>query len=185
MTPKTICIDIDNTIADYTSALRTYCQETYRDKYPCPDPIAYDFSETPGWPFAGDTRRFHYTHKCAVGDRLYLKEEPYPLATEAIRILHNQGWRIIISTARHDDPGKQTERWLRQHRIPFDGLHYGGKLDIRADVLIDDNPRTLLGAQDIPGLLILHPNHEYCRSMPGITFTSWASIPDLIAETRR
>lgn len=42
---KTIMVDIDNTIADYTNGLRDYIRECGRgeDECPCPEPTAYDF----------------------------------------------------------------------------------------------------------------------------------------------
>lgn len=56
---KTIVIDIDNTIADYTGALRAYVRES-GNTMPCPDPTAYDFSETPFWPFSGSHEDFRW-----------------------------------------------------------------------------------------------------------------------------
>lgn len=43
---KTIMVDIDNTIADYTNGLRDYIRECGRgeEDYPCPEPTAYDFT---------------------------------------------------------------------------------------------------------------------------------------------
>lgn len=51
-------VDIDNTIADYTNGLRDYIRECGRgeDECPCPEPTAYDFTLTGGWPFSGDQR---------------------------------------------------------------------------------------------------------------------------------
>ena len=54
---KTIMVDIDNTIADYTNGLRDYIRECGRgeEDYPCPEPTAYDFTLTGGWPFSGES----------------------------------------------------------------------------------------------------------------------------------
>ncbi|MBT1162859.1 2-C-methyl-D-erythritol 4-phosphate cytidylyltransferase [Bifidobacterium sp. SO1] len=178
MTLGTICVDIDNTLANYTNGLREYVQETCKlTQYTCPDPDKYDFSQVTGWPFTGDSRANHYWHKRAVADGMYKTMRPYTLAPEIMRQLHREGWRLIISTTRNDDPTKQSERWLKDNNIPFDGLHYGDKLDIRADVLIDDNPSTLNRATN---RLILHPAHEYCKDAKGVNFTKWAEVPDLI-----
>lgn len=53
-------VDIDNTIADYTNGLRDYIRECGRgeDECPCPEPTAYDFTLTGGWPFSGDAKAF-------------------------------------------------------------------------------------------------------------------------------
>lgn len=72
-------VDIDNTIADYTNGLRDYIRECGRgeDECPCPEPAAYDFTLTGGWPFSGDAKAFTWWHTRAVADGLYSKEEPY------------------------------------------------------------------------------------------------------------
>ena len=83
--PKTIMVDIDNTIADYTNGLRDYIRECGHgeDECPCPEPTAYDFTLTDGWPFSGDPKAFTWWHTRAVADGLYSREEPYTGAAEA------------------------------------------------------------------------------------------------------
>lgn len=76
--PRTICIDVDNTLGDYTGALRRYVQDRWGDKYTCPDPTDYDFSWTPGWPFTGRPDRFRKVHSKAVDNGLYELELAYP-----------------------------------------------------------------------------------------------------------
>ena len=70
---KTIMVDIDNTIADYTNGLRDYIRECGRDmdECPCPEPTAYDFTLTGGWPFSGDPKAFTWWHTRAIADGLY------------------------------------------------------------------------------------------------------------------
>lgn len=70
---KTIMVDIDNTIADYTNGLRDYIRECGRgeEDYPCPEPTAYDFTLAGGWPFSGDAKAFTWWHTRAVADGLY------------------------------------------------------------------------------------------------------------------
>lgn len=72
-------VDIDNTIADYTNGLRDYIRECGHgeDECPCPEPTAYDFTLTGGWPFSGDAKSFRWWHTRAVADGLYSREEPY------------------------------------------------------------------------------------------------------------
>ncbi|PWG65622.1 5' nucleotidase, NT5C type [Bifidobacterium callitrichidarum] len=180
-----VCIDIDNTIADYTDALRMFIRQCGRDAndYPCPNPIAYDFSKTAGWPFTGDLKSFLWWHKRAVGDGLYYNEQPYEGAVEAIQTLHETGWRIIISTSRKDDTRGTTARWLKANNIPYDGLHFGDKTDIRFNVLIDDKPDVLETVFNTYDALILHPNHEYCKDIKGtVAFDSWSEVPFILNE---
>lgn len=176
---RILCVDVDNTLGDYTGGLRDYVTAC-TPRYACPDPIAYDFTLTPDWPFTGSMRNFLWWHKRAVAAGLYRRETPYPHAAETLTRLHDNGWRIIVSTARRDDPDGQTARWLRNNDIPYDGLHYGDKLDIRFDLLIDDRPDTLERAARETDAIILHPDHAYCKDAPGLTFHDWDEIPGLI-----
>jgi hypothetical protein len=50
MTRRLLAVDIDNTLADYTSALRDVAAAY--GGYACPDPTEYDFSLAPDWPFS-------------------------------------------------------------------------------------------------------------------------------------
>lgn len=179
----TICIDIDNTLGNYTQGLRDFIHHTCElTDYECPDPDHYEFDQVLGWPFTGDQRAFHYWHMRAVADGLYKTMQPYRLMPEVIRQLHHNGYHIIISTTRKDDMTKQSERWLYANRIPFDGLHYGDKQDINCDVLIDDNPHTLLAMRaKQSNILLLHPNHLYCRTAPDFSYEKPTDIPQLIS----
>lgn len=103
--PRTICVDVDNTLGDYTGALRRFVYDHFDKAYPCPDPKEYDFSRCPGWPFTGKPDTFRKIHSKAVDNGLYELEEAYPHAAEALQRLHDAGWRIVIATARKDDGG--------------------------------------------------------------------------------
>lgn len=36
--PRTICVDVDNTLGDYTGALRRFVYDHFDKAYSCPDP---------------------------------------------------------------------------------------------------------------------------------------------------
>lgn len=174
-----LCVDVDNTLGDYTAALRAIMRSDHPDA-PCPDPVFYDFSRTPGWPFSGSTQAFLAAHRHAVAQGLYLREPVMDGARDALEELHAAGWRIVASTARRDDPGDQTRRWLDANGIPYDALHFGDKTDIAARALIDDHPDALLAAH-ARGTVVLHPDHAYCEHSPGVPFARWADVPRLLA----
>ena len=181
MTRPTVCIDVDNVLADYTGGLRRFVQGTAGpDAYPCPDPVAYDFSLTDGWPFSGSPESFLAWHRLAVSHGLYARLDPLPGAAEAIARLRDAGHRIVVSTTRGDD-GNTTRKWLDRHGIPYDALHHGAKSDIRFDVLIDDRPATLRDCERPPALL-LHPDTAYCADAPGVAYRSWDEVPGLIGR---
>ena len=69
---RTIAIDVDNTIADYTDGLRHWMLN-HIDKTmlgPMPEPDFYDFELATGWMFPDN--EFLPVHQAAVEDGLYL-----------------------------------------------------------------------------------------------------------------
>ena len=175
-------VDIDNTIADYTNGLRDYIRECGRgeDECPCPEPAAYDFTLTVGWPFSGDAKAFTWWHTRAVADGLYSKEEPYEGAVDALNQLHDAGWNIIMATSRADDWRGESQRWLHRNGFQFDGYYNGDKTLLTPDVLIDDRPDTL-EAMTAKGVTVLHPDHAYCAAVPEPDAAPW--LPDWAVET--
>lgn len=155
-------VDIDNTIADYTNGLRDYIRECGRgeDECPCPEPTAYDFTLTGGWPFSGDAKAFTWWHTRAVADGLYSKEEPYEGAVDALNQLHDAGWNIIMATSRADDWRGESQRWLHRNGFQFDGYYNGDKTLLTPDVLIDDRPVTVTFSPACRGggFLLKNPN---------------------------
>lgn len=178
-------VDIDNTIADYTNGLRDYIRECGRDEdeCPCPEPTAYDFTLTDGWPFSGDPKAFMWWHTRAVADGLYSREEPYEGAAEALNQLHDAGWNIIMATSRADDRRGESQRWLHRNGFQFDGYYNGDKTLLTPDVLIDDRPVTL-EAMAAKGMTVIHPDHAYCKTAPGRMFRRWAAVPLILEGVR-
>lgn len=183
--PKTIMVDIDNTIADYTNGLRDYIRECGHgeDECPCPEPTAYDFTLTGGWPFSGDPKAFTWWHTRATADGLYSREEPYEGAAEALNQLHDAGWNIIMATSRADDWRGESQRWLHRNGFQFDGYYNGDKTLLTPDVLIDDRPVTL-EAMAAKGVTAIHPDHAYCKTAPGRMFRRWAAVPLILEGVR-
>lgn len=174
----TVCVDVDNVLADYTDGLRRYVRERCGDAYPCPDPVEYDFSLTGGWPFTGSPESYLDWHRLAVSHGLYAGLDPLPGAGRNVTRLRDAGYRIVVSTTRGDD-GDATRQWLDRHGIPYDALHHGEKTDVRFDVLIDDRPATLNACERLPGLL-LRPDVAYCMGAPGVAYRSWDEAARII-----
>ena len=180
MRTRLVAVDIDNTLAEYTAALRDYVQGNTSLEYPCPDPNLYDFGSQTGWPWR-NKNEFRQTHSDAVQAGLYLTERPYPQAAWALRQLQQNACRIIIATSRTDDKNGDTRRWLDIRQIPYDGLFFGDKLDINADLWIEDNPNTLSQLENCY-LPAMHPAHEYCRDAYGRTYSEWKDVPQLALD---
>jgi 5'(3')-deoxyribonucleotidase len=177
MTRRLLAVDIDNTLADYTSALRDVAAAY--GGYACPDPTEYDFSLAPDWPFSGSPAAFRRFHTHAVANGLYGAEQVYPHALDALAALHGD-WRIVIATSRPDDGSGATARWLAANGVPRDGLFFGDKAALGADAYLEDRPETCAQLSGM-GAIVLRPPHAYCAHAAGQAF-DWASLPERLKE---
>lgn len=89
-----IMVDLDNTLADYTHALRHHLRSTNvygpLDGYALHNPCEYGLWRDPSWPFAS-YEEYADAHRSAVMDGLYLAEHPYPHAMRALCRLVEDG----------------------------------------------------------------------------------------------
>lgn len=171
-----IAVDVDNTIGDYTTAIRAYVRDRYGIILPNGQPATYGFD---GWPFPKPFKQIHL--EAVTRGRLYLTEQPIRHAVEALNDLHDNGIHIMIMTRREPANMQETIDWLTMRHIPFDGIHVGDKTLLNADYYVDDNPTDLARlAKHQPTGRLLHPNHPYCRQAPGRTYTDWLDIPRLL-----
>ncbi|WP_190972537.1 5' nucleotidase, NT5C type [Bifidobacterium myosotis] len=182
MRPYTLAVDLDNTLADYTGALRRFARAGYGADLPCPDPAAYDFDLADGWPWSGTGLTFWDVHSAAVARGLYEDMDPMPGARDALMALDRMGVRVLAATSRTDD-GDASREWLDRHAMPVAALLHGDKTAVDADLWVDDDPR-LLARLAAAGRTALHPAHAYCAGAPGIVFRDWAEAPGIVARLR-
>jgi len=72
--------------------------------------------------------------------------KPYPESQEFLLSLKEHGFHIILASHRMPTTRQPTERWLARHRLPYDELHLSLDKTVlfpKADVVVDDAPRTL------------------------------------------
>lgn len=146
-----IGLDLDNTVYDYTGALRDAIakqlgvtdHEAHRLAYA--DPISYGMDNWPGFPDA-----FRDFHTQAVEDRIYRDMPLYPEASEHLWKLSDEGHYIRIITSRFVKNGQNhrvvtdTGISLDNNDIPYRDIMFTGlKVDIFADVYIDDSPKNI------------------------------------------
>lgn len=186
---KLIAIDIDNTFADYTGALREYVKLhiDLEHRYELPAPSRYDF-RCEGWPFRDSLSfSFQATHKAAVRHGLHLKEHPMPHAVDSVKQL-SADYDVLFITSRTDDDG-DTRRWLNS---VINGRYWVGlchtitKHRLHADLYIEDQPYALntLLRNDAKILCPAHPYNESERRQvermgKGCTFDDWQKVPEL------
>lgn len=146
-----IGLDLDNTVFDYTGGLRDAIakqlgvtdMEAHYLAYS--DPTSYGMNNWPDFPEA-----FHDFHTKAVDEGLYQILEIYPRASELLWKLSDAGHHIRIITSRFVKNGQNhrvvtdTGISLDNNDIPYRDIMFTGlKVDIFADVYIDDSPKNI------------------------------------------
>lgn len=170
---RTIAIDVDNTIADYTDGLRHWMLN-HIDKTmlgPMPEPDFYDFELATGWMFPDN--EFLPVHQAAVEDGLYLNLNPIDGAVQAINNLKAHGWTVTIVTSRHETNAlKQTSEWLARQNIHYDRLT--SDKNTPAAIYLDDDPDMLIRRAFLqPDSIPVAFQHEYNKQWPGLKLQSW------------
>lgn len=173
--PRTIAIDVDNTIADYTDGLRTWMRNNIdTDLYPIgpmPEPDFYDLEFASGWIFPNN--EFASVHEAAVKDGLYLNLKPIDGVTKAINGLKEHGWTVTIVTGRKEpDALNQTAEWLAHYNIHYDRLT--GDKAAAASIYLDDDPDMLIRRAFLqPDSIPVAFDHAYNKQWPGLRLQAW------------
>ena len=112
---------------------------------------------------------------------------PAPKAKQVLTKLKNQGFTIILITARNDKYRNLTLNWLEKHQIPFDQLiHSKHKADVcqelGVELFIDDkleNLQSIKENMEIPLLLMdMDHNQHYEGAIPRVN--NWLEIKEKI-----
>lgn len=189
-----IMIDLDNTLADYTGALRDFLHMRRPggidpDGYTMGEPGEYELWRDPDWPLRTWDEQAS-VHRDAVAHGLYLNERPYPHAMRTLFDLLCAGHELVIATSRTDDPRFcQTMRWLDRHwhdpaHGPVDygiAFHFGDKTLLDVDIAFEDDPCAIerLTAKNIT---VIHPDHPYCRNLTGTVMHDWGEAAGTIGQ---
>jgi len=81
--------------------------------------------------------------------------QPYPESQGFLSSLKEHDFHLILASHRIPATRQPTERWLARHRLPYDELHLSGDKTVlfpKADVVVDDAPKTLKKAIEIGAL---------------------------------
>lgn len=116
---------------------------------------------------------------------------PRNLVPEIIRLLHLNGNKIIIITARdeefHDDPYKQSEVWLKKNNIYYDKLIVNARKkgeickQENIDLFIDDNISNCLDVLKY-GIKSILLNKQKPKDNKIISFDNWKDIYSYITK---
>lgn len=185
-----IAIDIDGTITR-ADAFIPFINNAFQTEFRGEDITSYDFGKALGV----DVSVIFDT----TDDTMYRSLPARPFASTVIQTLtHDEDVHIV--TARHTWLAPATQDWLSAHRIPVGQmtLHGGDKkkkkflLDLRPDVVIEDNPGIAAFAVEelgVPVFLLDTPYNQEC-TLPGIhRVADWYQLDyelaHLIAQSRK
>ncbi len=126
-------------------------------------------------------------------DESILSGDPYPGAVETVRVWHEQGHFIHVTSHRARACRAATAAWLQHIGLPYDDLHCSYDkvtrcVDLKIDLLIDDSPSNLLAALDhgIVAATIEHPwNQEVCETEDVISAPDWPTLSQRIDPVLR
>jgi hypothetical protein len=126
---KTIAIDLDDTLNDFTETLR---QSAFvRDEtFALAEPVFQDYLDKVrrGEDGGGELLSTEYSYfRYRIHHLCYERARARPDGIEFLRWLRENGWRIVLCTRRDLRRAQEcTRRWLGDNRIPFDHLFMAG-----------------------------------------------------------
>jgi 5'-nucleotidase len=188
-----IGVDIDNTAGDYTGgftddiAVQLGVDDLIAHAEAYGPPVDYAMSNWPGFPAA-----FTALHTQAVQNGLYRTMKAYPGVSETLWKLSDEGHHLRIITSRFVTNGqnskvvRDTGIWLDDNNIPYrDIMFTSTKVDIFADVYIDDSPHNIEVLRAAGREVIIY-DAPYNQGIPGRRAYNWdevyAHIQDLMLQ---
>ena len=138
---KIAIIDIDNTLWQFSDPFYLELKKINRN-FPTPDrwttPHIWEgYCSVEG--FITAINAIHYNQDSD-------QYQPYAESQDFLSTLKKHGFYIIIASHRVPATRQPTERWLVQHKLPYDELHLSLDKTVlfpKADVVVDDAPSTL------------------------------------------
>ena len=189
----TIAIDMDGTIADFTTKSFEKVKELYGIKLTKDDAYKPKTAELV-WERMTDQQKNKYENKneiygeiCSAGFFLSLK--PFDGAIEGVKHLAEDGHEIVFLTKplNWDRSAPEKAKWLKKH---FPDLDYTiimvdsvkAKHLIDVDVLVDDDSRVLEGVELAVPICIAQPWNEKDRDKYVIVAESFANAVEMIRK---
>lgn len=157
-----IAIDMDGTIADFTSLFIKEAGEKFDIQLTYNEVISYDIStfifnrmtKEQQEEYKDNPRRIY---KELLVDDFFNRIEPLEGAVDAVKEIYKQGHDIVFLTKviDWDDTPKNKAKWLNKYffEIEYDIIMVDSaksKHIVDVDIIIDDDPRVLEGVTAIP-----------------------------------
>lgn len=120
--------------------------------------------------------------------KIYNKVIPLTGAVETLQELAEQGFKVILITARHEEHRQVTEEWLHRHQVPYSALFHDDDKAHRAvqrkiKLFIEDNAHNAqqLSEKNIPVLLMNKYHNKYLpENEKIIRVDTWSKIREFI-----
>ena len=164
MPRKTIAVDLDDTLNNFTQTLET-APFPYDPSYALSEPVFNGYLERlrGGLREDGDLLSTEYSFfKYKIHQRCYELSEARADGVEFMRWLHSAGWRIVICTQRDLRRANAcTRKWLGDNGIPFDHLFMAWNKIVFCRAwgighLVDDHPFNIAHG-DRHGVKVYYP----------------------------
>ncbi|WEK54097.1 MAG: HAD family acid phosphatase [Candidatus Cohnella colombiensis] len=132
--------------------------------------------------------------KSSLEEIYYTTCPPYPDAVEALQRLDREGHEIYYITARREEHGERTMKWMIDQKFPVrkDRFYYGmqdeDKVSIieklNLDYYFDDKPAVLMTLGHLP-IQLYAKSQSYNRHLELPCITSWSQLFDEIMHKKR
>lgn len=190
MKSLTLAIDLDNTSCEYTHGFRYKVgkqQGINPAQFSKHFPEVYDYAMWKnGWTGLTTQQEYYDRHAEAVEDGLFEDLVPYEGVAETLWEFHEQGHHNRIVTARFLKPGDRykvmetTSKFLDKRDFPVDDIAFtAAKVDIMADVYIDDSPGNI-AALTAAGRTVIIYNQKYNEGLEGLRAYNWNDVRRLV-----
>ena len=180
-----IGLDLDGVVSGYIDWFRGYVAKEFGvDPSTLLGPSDYSFVKS-GWPFTSEMH-FKEVHGQAVESGMYADLQSFEGASSALWKLSDAGYFIRIITSRFVNHGQnakvvtQTAEWLDRNSIPYRDLVFTShKVEINADVYVDDSPSNIKAFQE-RGKDVLIYTSLYNKDLSGPRVDNWKDAAEYI-----
>lgn len=186
-----IAVDIDEVIAQWWPTFAQFVAgKTRRHLSEFTPPLVWSF-----WEQWGITEQEFYTLFAEFGERGYYAHcQPYEGAAQGLAKLREDGFRVILATARGTERVSTPEfrhrvqsdtlNWLKRHCMTFDDVCFlKEKSLLRARVLIDDAVHNLTAAQQA-GMQAIAFDQSHNKEWQFARVAHWRELPGYLHALR-
>ena len=183
--PFILGVDLDGVLADYFPTMRILAAEWLGKKVE--DLLVQTDYEFVAWGIDKTPKGYPALHKFSVLERnLFGIMKPMSEAAQVLRRLSEANVRIRIITNRlcikdtHRAAITQTVEWLDRYAIPYwDICFVSNKIDVKADLYIEDSPKNLKLFKEKGLDYLIYRNYSN-RNVKGPAVNNWNQIEAIV-----